>query len=160
MSQKPSMSVARCDKCQKPLQHTVCSNCAGKGFIQKLLVFKQECDVCEGRGWYLACPDALKHILDDFKASRPIFGQSAFPAGPKTTQQPRFNPVRPKQPPVPPPWLQPNNPMNPNSILNPNNPMNPNSWRNPNNPMNPNSLRNPNNPLNPNNPFHKNTFKK
>ncbi len=155
MPQKQPSPIVRCDRCQKPLQHTLCTQCNGKGFVRKLLLFSQECEVCQGQGWYLACPDALKHILDEFKVARPSISRSLSQPGPKTSQAPHFTParkqsIRPKQQPVPPPWAQPNNPMNPNSILNPNNPMNPNSWRNPNNPMNPNSILNPNNPLNPN----------
>lgn len=174
MFQNSSDSVARCNKCQKPLQHRTCSNCDGKGSVRKLLLFSQDCDVCQGRGWYLACPDSLQHFRDELKINRPSISPSVSPSGLKASRKARFSSVRnqsfkPKQPPAPPPWLQPNNPMNPNSILNPNNPMNPNSLRNPNNPMNPNSILNPNNPMNPNSlqnpnnpnsPLHRNPFKK
>lgn len=145
-----SKPVALCEKCKKPLQLTACSACDGKGYQREWLLFKRDCEVCQGTGRVLRCPDAYQHALDSLKAFKGINPSPISPAkwnGKITSLSSNSLKTRvpPKQPQVPPPWLQPNNPMNPNSPLNPNNPLNPNSLRNPNN---------------PNSPLYKNPFKK
>ena len=126
-----------CDVCNKPLEKAICFECGGKGFQRYLLIFKSNCQNCNGRGWILRCPDETNHNLANLKnANKKTFDPSKIP---------------------PPDYIRKMNPLdrfNPQSPFNPNNPNSP--W-NINNPQNPNSLRNPNNPSSP---FYKNPFKK
>jgi len=137
MSHKILRKIPVCNTCNKPLKRAKCFVCNGKGYQRELLVFKSNCQSCNGRGWVLKCPDESSHILANLKT---------------------FNTKVNKKVLMPPPdYFRKTNPLdrfNPQSPFNPNNPNSP--W-NINNPQNPNSLRNPNNP---NSPLHRNPFKK
>lgn len=61
-----------CSSCGKPLSHQACIACEGSGFTRELALIKRECTVCHGSGRVLRCEDEFKHIVDDFKASRPV----------------------------------------------------------------------------------------
>lgn len=126
-----------CKNCNKPLEKTTCFACGGKGFKKELLIFKSNCQNCNGRGWILRCPDEISHITANLK----------------TVNKKAFDPTK-----MPPPdYFRKMNPLDRSNPQSPFNPNNPNSHWNINNPQNPNSLRNPNNPSSP---LYRNPFKK
>ena len=56
----------RCAECGKLLRAFACSECNGSGVRRFLLIFERPCDVCDGRGSIIRCPDALTHIRAKF----------------------------------------------------------------------------------------------
>jgi len=59
----------KCSICMTPLQHRICSHCAGKGELGSW-VFRGVCPVCDGTGRVAECPNPHTSFhgraIDDF----------------------------------------------------------------------------------------------
>ena len=65
---KMAGKVPHCDECGKPLKAYACSECNGSGVRRLLWLFELSCDVCDGRGVMIRCPDACAHATARIQA--------------------------------------------------------------------------------------------
>jgi hypothetical protein len=151
-------STSVCDRCGKRLQYRACGVCDGKGYYRKLVIFKNECEVCSGNGRVLRCPDEYQHIIEDLELSRKVNMKSlyrSFRGSASTTTPVLKPPLTTTKPPawqIPPRWYPPY--PRPSQIPPPWHPSYPNPWH----PMHPRNPRNQ--PFNPLNPMNRNPFKR
>ena len=52
----------RCRECGEPLVVQACDECNASGMRRSLLSLTRPCDVCDGVGKIIRCPDASEHI--------------------------------------------------------------------------------------------------
>lgn len=133
-----------CERCHKPLVSASCGGCGGKGYYRKLLVSKNQCQMCHGSGTRLRCPDEFRHVCEDFRIPGKLKESPAyrsFRGGLAYKVPASVRPAAPSPPPgftIPPPW----------------HPSYPFPWH----PAHPRSLNNPANPASPLHPSHRAPF--
>lgn len=83
----------KCEKCGKDKVKTTCSNCLGNGSEPSLVIFSKTCQACNGKGYYMRCPDFRAHERAAFKSllsrsrGESLFTQSRGSTGPKPLTQ-------------------------------------------------------------------------